>query len=308
MEQWPILQRFWERALNPGFQVDANDPVDRWREEAKLLNSLGIAMEIALQFLYFQKPDLDAFKQWLLENKKEGSEKPDPVPEDVLSVDDLVFWEKNGYLVLKNAVPKQQCVDAQYAIWEFLQATSDDPSSWYQSHAGKRGLMLNFFDHPALDLNRQSARIHKAYQQLYGSNAIYKTIDKVSFTPPERENFHFEGSALHWDVSLIQPITFRLQGLLYLTDCGPDEGAFHCVPGFHHRIGDWLSALPRDANPRELAPRLLDPIPIPAHAGDFVIWHRALPHCATPNYGTSPRMVQYLTYLPEADEEKKAWL
>ena len=307
MEQSPILQRFWERALNPAFKTDPDDSANRWREEVQLLESLGIAMEAALQFLYFLKPGWEPFKQWLLENKKVRSNKTECIAEDVLSAEDLAFWEKNGYLVLKNAVSKNQCFDAQNAIWEFLQARSDDPCSWYKPHEGKRGLMLMLFDHPALEANRQSARIRNAYRQLYVSDAIHKTIDKVSFNPPEQDGFRFLGNALHWDVSLALPISFRLQGLLYLTDCAANEGAFHCVPGFHHHIGDWLNALPPDADPRQLAPQRLKATPVPAKAGDFIIWHQALPHCATPNYGKFPRMVQYLSYLPDVVEVPKEW-
>jgi len=65
--------------------------------------------------------------------------------------------------------------------------------------------------------------------------------------------------------------------------------------------------LPRGVDPRESALRLLKAAPVAADAGDFVIWHQALPHCATPNYGKFPRMVQYLTYLPEADEARRDW-
>jgi ectoine hydroxylase-related dioxygenase (phytanoyl-CoA dioxygenase family) len=115
------------------------------------------------------------------------------------------------------------------------------------------------------------------------------------------------GSKLHWDVSLVLPIPFALQGLLYLTDCQSHEGAFHCVPGFHHQIGDWLNNLPPELNPRDEAVRTLNSIPVTGQAGDFVIWHQALPHCATPNVGKTPRMVQYLTYLPIKNEAQAVW-
>jgi hypothetical protein len=306
MEQWPVLQRFWSRALNPAFALAAGDQVERWHEEVKELHSLGIAMEAALQFLYFERPAAERFRQWLLDNKKD-CDAEETTDAAILSQDDLAFWDVNGYVVLKNAVPQQQCADARAATWEFLRATPDDPHSWYQTHDARRGLMLQFFDHPALHRNRQSARVRNAYRQLYGSSAIHKTIDKVSFNPPEQAGHPFVGSALHWDASLVMPMSFRLQGLLYLTDCGADEGAFHCVPGFHRQIEDWLRSLPPKADPRALAPQLLRAVPIPAKAGDFVIWHQALPHCATPNRGKHPRMVQYLTYLPDADEERKEW-
>lgn len=307
MQQWPVLQRLWERASNPGFQADPDDSANRWQEEVRVLHSLGIAMEAALQFLYFQKPDRDGFQRWLQENKKADDDAAGAHADDALSADDLAFWDEHGYVVVKNAVSQKQCADAREAIWEYLQARPDDAQSWYNAHDGKMGLMLRFFDHPALDSNRQSARIRSAYRQLYGTDAIFKSIDKVSFNPPEHAGFHFMGSALHWDVSMVLPISFRLQGLLYLTDCGAADGAFHCVPGFHRRIGDWLDSLPAGADPRKLALQTLQAEPVPANAGDFVIWHQALPHCATANRGSFPRMVQYLTYLPEADETPKAW-
>ncbi|MGZ0787900.1 phytanoyl-CoA dioxygenase family protein [Pseudomonas saponiphila] len=37
-----------------------------------------------------------------------------------------------------------------------------------------------------------------------------------------------------------------------------------------------------------------------AKAGDLIIWHHALPHGASPNRGTLPRMVQYINFYPMA--------
>ena len=131
----------------------------------------------------------------------------------------------------------------------------------------------------------------------------------MSFNPPETDTYKFKGSPLHWDVSLHPPISFRLQGLLYLTDVKVDSGGFHCVAGFHHQFDNWLRNIPRNANPRDVAIQELQPIPVLGNAGDFIIWHQALPHCATPNRGAHPRMVQYLTYLPiEEQEEMKMWI
>ena len=67
-------------------------------------------------------------------------------------------------------------------------------------------------------------------------------------------------------------------------------------------------AIPEGVHPRAHALANLKPQAITASAGDMVIWHQALPHCATPNYGTSPRMVQYLSYISEAHVEAKEWV
>jgi hypothetical protein len=298
---WSLLQRFWQRA-QLGTVLDG---IDSWHEETRELQRMGVATEAALQFLHFERPAWEGFRRWLLD--KRSDETSGGIIEDVLDAQDLAFWQEHGYLVLKQAVSEGDCIAARRAIWEFLDAGPDDSASWYRPHAAKYGLMLTMFDHPALEQNRRSPRIRNAYRQLYGSNAIFKTIDKVSFNPPESASFHFLGSGLHWDVSLEPPIPYRLQGLLYLTDCGVDEGAFHCVPGFHRVLEEWLHTLPPDVDARDMAKRTLESEAVSGKAGDFVIWHQALPHCATPNRGEKPRLVQYLTYLPEVDSETRSW-
>jgi hypothetical protein len=304
---WTILEKVWKRALHPSLLSAAND-TETWDEEIKTLYQLGISMEDTLQFLYFEKPDFETFKIWINTNRKIKNTESEDFTDDILSEDDLQFWNENGYIVIKNAISKKECEDTQQAIWDFLKMDPNNSETWYNRHENQKGLMLNFSDHETLNRNRFSPRIKKAYEQLYNTTKIYKTIDKVSFNPPETEEFSFLGSLLHWDISLKQPITFGFQGLIYLSDCGIDDGAFHCVPGFHNKIDDWLNNLELNENARDKAIKTLKPQPIIGNAGDFVIWNNKLPHCATPNKGQIPRMVQYLTYLPDDYNASGEWI
>ena len=113
---------------------------------------------------------------------------------------------------------------------------------------------------------------------------------------------------MHWDVSLHQPIPFATQGILYLTDTPPEQGALTLVPGFHRRVGGWLAALPQGADPRVQDLRALGPMPIGAQAGDLIIWHQALPHGPSPNRGTRPRLVQYINLTPGHVPCHDVWL
>lgn len=302
-----IIKKLWERTLHPEKKTASGENCT-WNEEIESLYRLGISMEDTLRYLYFEKPSLESFKEWIVKNQKDISTAEQAIVEDVLSEEDLAFWDKNGYVVVKNAISKSECEATQQAIWEFLGMNPNQKETWYKQHEEQRGLMLTFSNHPTLNKNRQSLRIQKAYQQLYATTKIYKTIDKVSFNPPENDYFRFSGSSLHWDVSLKLPIPFGLQGLLYLTDCNEKEGAFHCAAGFHRNIESWLSALLPNENPRKVALETLKPIPVIGNAGDFIIWHQALPHCATPNHGSAPRMVQYLTYLPDNYKQNSEWI
>lgn len=304
---WTILEKLWERTVQP-VRVSAAAETQNWDEEMKTLYQLGIGMEDTLQFLYFEKPDFETFKTWITTRQKNGNNESEAFTDKVLSEQELDFWNQNGYVIVKNAISKEDCKATQQAIWDYLKMDPHKKETWYVRHENQKGLMLNFSDHETLNRNRFSARIRKAYEQLYGTVKIYKTIDKVSFNPPETTDFTFLGSPLHWDTSLKQPIPFGLQGLLYLTDCGIDDGAFHCVPGFHNEIKSWLENLDPTENPREKAIQTLQPKPIPGNAGDFIIWNNTLPHCATANRGKSPRMVQYLTYFPEDYDTSREWL
>jgi hypothetical protein len=299
-----ILNTFREHIL-------ANKTIEQkdWNTFQNVIFEHGIGMEETLQFLYFYQPNTHDFEDWIDRNKRiyqNGNIEHFP---DVLSQEDLAFWHKNGYIVVKNAISREDCEKTQNAILDYLEASLDNPDSWYKNHEAKEGLMVLFTNHPTLDKNRASLTIQKAYQQLYETDKIYRVIDKVSFNPPENNSYKFRGSLLHWDVSLQLPIPYKLQGLLYLTDVKQDSGAFHCVAGFHHQIENWMKNLPQNANPRDMAIRELKPIPVLGNAGDFVIWHQALPHCATPNTSNLPRMVQYLTYLPlKTQEETGDWI
>ncbi|KKO65073.1 Phytanoyl-CoA dioxygenase (PhyH) [Janthinobacterium sp. KBS0711] len=308
MNDWPHLHDLWQRCTGHA-DANGNQGLARDHRDIKALYARGISMEDAMQFLFQQRPSLEAFQAWLAGRTRVRPAHAASAHQDVLSAAELRHFEEHGYLVLRGAVPRTQCLAAQTAIWDYLGASPHDAASWYQPHPGKRGLMLQFSDHPALEENRHSTHIRHAFQQLYGTGTgIYASIDKVSFNPPETPQHRFLGSALHWDVSLQQPVPFKLQGMLYLSDCPAQHGAFHCVPGFQHRMAGWLEQVPPGRQPREWAIDNLRPVPVDGMAGDFIIWHQALPHCATPNRGPAPRMVQYLTYLPDHCQDQDVWI
>ncbi|MES2655804.1 MAG: phytanoyl-CoA dioxygenase family protein [Bacteroidota bacterium] len=303
VKQINILNGLWQKAVN----IKSKKADFSWHEAVKVLYQLNIGMEETIQYLYYNKPSFEVFLTWV-EAKSTKEEETTVAHEQVLSADDLLFWEQNGYIVIKQAVTEQQCIDAKNAIWQFLDASEYDENSWYKSHPAKKGLMVVFTEHEALQKTRNSARIRSAYEQLYKSTDIYKTIDKVSFNPPETNQYKFMGSSLHWDVSLALPIPYKLQGLLYLNDVSEEGGAFQCVPGFHLQIADWMDHVPAGVDPRSYAISNLKPVSVAGSAGDFIIWHQALPHCASPNKSKVPRMVQYLTYLPNNLKEQDKWI
>ncbi len=192
---------------------------------------------------------------------------------------------------------------ATQALWDHLGARADAPATWYRR--SDHGIMVQYFQHPAFEANRRSARLHKAFAQLWGSADLWTTTDRVGFNVPERAGWQFPGPDLHWDVSVKTPIPFGTGGILYLTDTPPEQGAFTLVPGFQRWGEDWLESLPPGADPRQQDLHALGAIPIGGQAGDLVIWHQALPHGASPNRGERPRMVQYINMFATQDRRTR---
>jgi ectoine hydroxylase-related dioxygenase (phytanoyl-CoA dioxygenase family) len=168
--------------------------------------------------------------------------------------------------------------------------------------------MVQYFQHPAFEAIRRSPRIHKAFAQLWATADLWATTDRVGFNAPGREGWKFPGPHLHWDVSVKTPIPLGTGGILYLTDTPPEQGAFTLVPGFQRWGEAWLKALPSGADPRQQNLYALGERAIGGGAGDLIIWHQALPHGASPNRGTRPRMVQYINMFPARHDEQEEWI
>ncbi len=320
------LKRYWEKCqarksgrLAPGAMQE------EWNTDITLLAALGLGLEQTIKKVFYSGENFESFEQWVLDvnGGRLDQEKIDAFNDSViigvhdllspgitkiLTPDDINFWNVNGYIIIRNAISKEDSEATVDLICEHLSIKKDDPATWYNEHPSKQGIMVQLFQHPLLEKNRRSEKIRLAYEQLWGRKDIWLNTDRVGFNPPETLTWKFPGPGLHWDVSLQLPIPFGLQGILYLSDTTSNQGAFTLVPGFHHKIENWLKNLPANADPRNENIHALGAIPIAAGAGDFIIWHQALPHGSSPNTSSLPRYVQYINYAPADMETRDEWI
>lgn len=133
--------------------------------------------------------------------------------EPVLSRDDLAFWNEQGYVVVKKAVSAAACPAAIDAIFSYSNMSRDKPDSWYH-----KNIWIPLAHHPALWENRNSPRIHTAFAQIWGRRDLWINVDVCGVNPPLRPGYAFQGTPLHWDMTLALPIRFGTQAILYLTD------------------------------------------------------------------------------------------
>jgi len=287
--------------------------------DVRLLDTLGLGLEQALGYIAAAEPDLEQLEAWVLATAglpdplrvarfnavAEGAPYPNAVRrwlasidamDDVLSPTDMEFWRVNGFVVLHDAVDLRDRDEAVEMIWRAVGGDPKKPETWYQNKT--RHTMLQVFQDPALSAIRRSARVHKAFAQIWGTADLCMSTDRCGFSAPVREGEKSQSPAMHWDINFRHPERLQTQGILYLTDTHEEQGAFSVVPGFHHRLKDWLSTLPDGANPNAQDLEALGPHPIAGRAGDLIIWHGALPHGSRPNHHNQPRIVHYMNMYP----------
>lgn len=293
-----------------------------------MLDALGLGLEQTMQFVRIEAPDFDAFQRWILEtagepdplaieryhNMLDGLPPPDAVRAQLDAIDamppvldagDLEHWDREGYVILRNAITPEEAAASADLLWQTVKATPDDPESWYRERIN--GIMVQRFQGEAMEAPRRSARLHKAFAQLWGTADLWHLIDRLGFNPPLREGYNFRATDIHWDISIAPPIPFATQGILYLTDTAANQGALQLVPGFHRKLADgWLDSI-GDADPRQ-HDFSSEAVPIAANAGDLIIWRADIPHAASRNRAALPRLVHYVTMYSDKLRHNPVWI
>ena len=183
-------------------------------------------------------------------------------PLSTLTPAQLASWERDGFLIVPNAVSKPVAAAAAAAVRSFVGADAAEPTTWYTNtldiyrdrtadgkkpHHGPCG-MVQLNHHRALWALRQEPRIHGTFADLYGTRRLYVTADRAHFKPPERPEFPAWSDpgdvhvGLHWDVDTRRgswPVPYVIQGVVYLERTTAAQGALRVVPGFHHRLEEW---------------------------------------------------------------------
>lgn len=312
------LKRFWWRMLAAREGRQATNDLEP-HLDALLIDSLGLGLEQVVTYLLHTCPTFEEFEVWVVRTAGppapiligrlnalvNGDRYPESVSRwlasidsmaDVFSPDDLDTWREQGFIVLRDAVTRENLDRTSKIIWRAVGGDPGDPTTWYDNASQRT--MVQIFQHPALLSNRRSPRIHKGFAQLWGTSDLCVTTDRCGFSAPLRKHETSRSPPLHWDIDFKQPEQMGTQGVLYLTDTHESQGAFSVVPGFHRRLKDWLAGLPAGADPNIQDLEALGPFPIAGRAGDLIIWHPSLPHGSRPNHHQRPRLVHYINMYP----------
>lgn len=296
-----------------------------------VLDGLNMPLAKVVRYLLENTPSFEEFEKWLVlqngsdisqntikkvndavidfcENGQQDYPLKTIIDTPAFTSDEIKFWKENGYIVLKEAVDKEECKELENAIWQYLDLTSTKPQNWADT---KDRFWLSEFSHPLLEKNKTSKKIHKAFEQLWGTDKLFNSTHRVSFNPPLDSTIKNYGpSNIHWDISLSTPVPFDLFGMLHLNDVKEEQGAFQCIPRFHKNLDTWLKALDKEINPREEILKekyQKDIVKVAVNAGDLVISSASLPHGSSINSSNYPRFVHYITMYPPNRRINTIW-
>jgi hypothetical protein len=237
-------------------------------------------------------------------------------PLQVLSEQDWAFWQQNGYVIVKNAVPKENTQRLAAFLWEFEQKDPARPETWYAPPLREIQMkelinsgMVEVYNHQFLWDNRQWPKVYQAFCDIWGTEKLWVTIDRANLNFPVRPDFEFKGF-IHWDYD---PETKpqNVQGVLALADQDDEQmGGFQCVPELYRNYEQWKTTQPPDRDHFKPHTAGMEIIKVKMNEGDLLIFNSLLAHGIRPNRSKSKvRIAQYISMMPaqQDDEQLKEW-
>lgn len=232
-------------------------------------------------------------------------------PLRVLSEEDWAFWKENGYVIVKNAVPREQALRTAAFLWEFEEKDPNDPATWYTPPRAEMQMkeltntgMVEVYNHQLLWENRQWPRIHDAFTDIWGTEKLWVTIDRANLNLPMRPGHEYKGF-IHWDYDPeTKPV--QVQGVLALADqLDENMGGFQCIPELYRSYDTWKLTQPEDRNRFQPDITGFELVKVKLEAGDLLIFNSLLAHGIRPNRSADKvRMAQYISMMPAQPENE----
>lgn len=230
-------------------------------------------------------------------------------PLRVMSEEDWAFWQYNGYIVIKNAVPREQALRTAAFLWEFEEKDPGNPETWYAPPRAEMRMkeltnsgMVEVYNHQYLWDNRQMQRVYDAFADVWGTEKLWVTIDRANLNLPSRPGHEFKGF-IHWDYD---PETRpqNVQGVLALADQDDENmGGFQCVPELYRTYDTWKLTQPEDRDRFKPDVTGFELVKVRMEAGDLLIFNSTLAHGIRPNMSASKvRMAQYISMMPAEED------
>jgi Phytanoyl-CoA dioxygenase (PhyH) len=236
-------------------------------------------------------------------------------PLRLLTEEEWRFWKHEGYIVVKNVVPREQVERLADFLWEFEEKDPGNPETWYAPPRAEMQMkeltntgMVEVYNHQYLWDNRQHPKIHQAFADIWGTEKLWVTIDRANLNLPIRPGYEYK-AFIHWDYD---PETKpqNVQGVLALADQTDENmGGFQCIPELFRNYDVWKLTQPEDRDHFKPDTKGFEPVKVKMNAGDLLIFNSLQPHGIRANRSDKVRLAQYISMMPAEDgnETLRQW-
>lgn len=256
-------------------------------------------------------------------------------PERLFSKPDAVYGDfrddllRDGFCVVKGAVPKERALQYVERMYEYLETFKgglgfkrDDPSTYLEKNLpiiNEKGLCFAYgitHEDFAWEI-RQEPGVVDAFAKVFDTEDLIVSFDGFNFTFPTRTDMKENTPWPHQDQDPEKPGFRCLQGIVNLLPNGPNDGGLLVCKGahllseqFHEEFKDekdkvwawtkeWYGYT--DAGMQWLKDHGCEWIKVEAEPGDLLLWDSRTPHYNRAPTTENHRFVAYTCYMPAAD-------
>lgn len=221
-------------------------------------------------------------------------------------------WRQHGWVVVPDVIPADLCDEMAAVLWDYIEADPDDRSTWYSmpAHSSARPTrkavsgMVEMYHHPVMWKIREHQRLYDVFVDLWGTEALWVTIDRANVNLPNTDGWHFEGF-LHWDIDPVAHQAARnIQASVSLADAVAGSGALQIVPQLFDRWNEMAETQRGAPNPKLPDTDGMEVVEVESTKGSLVLWDSRMVHGAAANTSDQARLAMYVSMVPAAPDRK----
>ncbi|WP_020576747.1 phytanoyl-CoA dioxygenase family protein [Actinopolymorpha alba] len=222
------------------------------------------------------------------------------------------FWEQ-GYLLVRGVLSRDEAAYYRDLILDLVPRNLIIPEHWHAADGRIKPMVSadnQTWDTPELLPLWANEKLYHVAAQLLRSPRLRSFDGSLGVTL--RNDVHRDSAlsqTLHIDASVPRDVDnflltleeVQLGGCFYFNDVLPEGGGIHVVPGGHRIVAEEAKAHPQGRHLHDDWKRIthLKSVEVTGEAGDFALLHHLMPHGASHNRHSTPRVAQFLRYVRE---------
>lgn len=235
--------------------------------------------------------------------------------------DDL---QNQGYAIIKNAIDPDKAKHYQRRALDWLTSFNtpldlDDPSTWTRDNLPDHSEINTFNGYSVTHEKfmwdaRMEPKIMEAFAKIWGTDELLVSFDALNITLPNRADKPARKPWPHVDQSPMRRGIHCIQGVINLSNAGPEDGSLMLFPGSNKLTEEFFDQTDPSTWKREdirnfseeeiqwFEDRGMKPTKVLAEPGDLIVWDSRTVHWGgepTVNSNTI-RTVIYAAYAPVA--------